>query len=77
MIYYFIFGILFIDVIVPLLENMTACIITRMEQYKAKCALKITKINNEIEDIQDPPPTRQVVGFHMPSPEEFEEEYDD
>lgn len=74
MMYYFIIGILFIDIIIPILENLTSCIITKLEVYKAKYALKITEINNSIEDITSQSETCQSIGFSMPG---TEEEYND
>lgn len=54
MLFYFIIGILFIDIALPLLEGIIGCICTRMEQYKAKCAVKINEYNMEIETANMP-----------------------
>lgn len=72
---YFLLGIIFIDCVLPLLEGVTGCICTRMEQYKAKLAVKINEYNMEIEKMAEPPmASGQPIGFHC---EAIEEEYDD
>lgn len=76
MLFYFIIGILFIDVALPLLESITGCICTRMEQYKAKCAVKINEYNAEIEAV-DIPVQAHPIGFQYTSEDDFEGEYND
>lgn len=78
MIYYFILGILFIDILLPIMEGITGCICTRMEQYKAKCAVKINEYNAQIEEGSMPIADSYPIGFqYIPAEEEFEEEFDD
>lgn len=71
---YFILGIVFIDIILPLIEGITSLICTKFEVYKAKMAVDINKYNMEIENeslsTQD---SISPIGF-MYEPEEVEEE---
>lgn len=77
LLYYFIFGILFVDIILPILEGAAGCLCTRMEQYKVKCATTIAKMNEEIEKYQEMPINEQPIGFQIPSETEYIEEEQD
>lgn len=76
MIYYFILGILFIDALLPIIEGIAGCICTRLEQYKAKCAVKINEYNVQIEEIMQPVEAHPI-GFSIETEEDFEEDFDD
>lgn len=77
MIYYFILGILFIDILLPIMEGIAGCICTRLEQYKAKCAVKINEYNMTIEEGSMPVMDSHPIGFQYTSEDDFEEEYND
>lgn len=77
MLYYFIFGILFASIIMPILNSISDCACSRMEQYKAKCALTISKINKKIEEYSEVPINEHPIGFQIPSESEYTEEFDE
>lgn len=71
----FIAGILFVDILLPLLESLGNCLGARIEQIKTKSIKEIAIINREIENLsehneEDCFPT----GFQIPIEEEEEEE---
>lgn len=71
---YFILGIVFVDIILPLTEGIASLICTKFEVYKAKMAVDINKYNTEIENeslsTQD---SINPIGF-IYEPGEIEEE---
>ena len=57
-----------------------SAICTRIEQYKAKCGLKIAEYNSKIAQInmdQEVTTTSQIGFQYTPTEEDDEEEYDD
>lgn len=72
----FIAGILFVDILLPILENIGNCLCARMEQYKAKCMKEISIINEDIEKIQNHEENNQCfpIGFQVPIDEVIKED---
>jgi formate hydrogenlyase subunit 4 len=61
---YFILGILFVTVFMPILEQITQIILTLLELVKGKLMIPITKINNTINNINEGEPTKShPIGF--------------
>lgn len=75
---HFILGIVFVDIILPLMEGITSLICTKFEVYKAKMAVDINKYNVEIENGSNSTQTSNPIGFlcNLDSSNE-EEEFDD
>ncbi len=62
--HYFLIGILFVTVIMPILEQVTQIILTLLELIKGKLMIPITKINNTINNINEGEPTKShPIGF--------------
>lgn len=79
---YFIAGIIFIQWIVPIGDALANLIISYLEMLKGKASLGITQYNAQIqklaEEIANPPEiAHHVIGFQVPSSEDYEEEEDD
>lgn len=72
---YFIAGMIFATVVAPILDSLTAVIMTALEAIKGKITVKITEYNYQIQNIgeDDIPPTR-TIGFSAPAEED---DYDD
>lgn len=70
---YFILGIIFIDLILPIFEGIVTLIVTKFEVYKARMAVEINKYNLMIEN-EDNIPTDHTIGFVWEPEEELEEE---
>jgi hypothetical protein len=67
MLYYFILGVLFVEVIFPLLDCMATVIAALLEVFKGKCSVKLTEYNCQIQKLSkglesDDSETR-VIGF--------------
>lgn len=59
--FYFILGVFFVDLILPLFEGIISTICIKLEVYKAKCSAEINKYNLMIE--KDASPTSNPIGF--------------
>ena len=62
----------------PILESFVGAICTRIEQYKAKCGVKIAEYNSQITQINmgEEVGATHPIGFQF-TPEEGEEIYED
>jgi hypothetical protein len=60
-------------------EEAVRLYLTWMEVLKGKLTLKITRTNQKIQDIIDPIPPKNPIGFYMEEeePEEYYEEEED
>lgn len=82
MLLYFILGVLFIEVGIPIIEAIVTLILTWIKVAKGSASLKITKMSADITKIQegleeDKTPKR-LIGFQVPVAEEiYEEEEED
>lgn len=70
---YFILGVIFINLILPILEGVASLIVTKFEVYKAQMAVDINKYNLMIEN-EGNTPTDHTIGFVWEPEEELEEE---
>ncbi len=76
----FFLGMIFIYVALPILESITSAICTRIEQYRAKCNVKITEYNKQIQQINsstNSPVARSPIGFKYVEEEEDEPNEED
>lgn len=73
---YFLLGIMFYELIFPLLNTIIEVLTLKLELFKAKSSLEITKINSKIKKETREEHTR-VIGFTSNDYEEedVEEEY--
>ena len=69
----FILGALFAIFILPIIEGLRDLILTGIENFKSRIAIRIYK-NNQV--INAPKENTHVIGFMAPN-EEWEEEEDD
>jgi hypothetical protein len=74
---YFILGIVFITYVIPLLDGVSAWILTWIEAKKAKQSSVINDANIKMRKAaasaeQDPP--RRPIGFYSPDEEDYTEE---
>ena len=60
----FLFGIIFLVVILPMLESISSIIALGFEVIKAKLSLKISKINSQIQEHQQGGESR-AIGFQI------------
>lgn len=77
---YFLFGVLFIEFIIPIAEAIVTLIATALEVLRGKLTVKITESNEKIVDLQsDKELPQRIIGFatEIPNTEEEEEDYDD
>lgn len=73
----FLAGIIFATVIAPILDSLTAVIMTGLEVIKGKMTVKITEYNCQIQKLGDEPINSRVIGFSTPTEEdEYGEEED-
>ena len=75
---YFILGILFIEVVIPIVEALVNLILTLIEVAKGKSSFTIAQLSADIAKINEPEKQPQrAIGFVVPSDENYEEEEDD
>lgn len=81
---YFILGVLFIEIAIPVIESLVSLILTWIKVAQGKASLAITKLSADIQKIQkenelsDDITTHHVIGFTLPdSTEDYEEEEDE
>ena len=75
---YFILGVLFIEVVIPIVEALVTLILTWIEVAKGKSSFTIAQLSADIAKINEPEePPHRVIGFVVPSDENYEEEEDD
>ena len=71
---YFLLGIVFIQVVLPILTSATDFILTWLEVRKLSLSVKAAEYNNEII-LKEAPPAHQI-GFTYTPQEEEEDDYD-
>ena len=78
MLLYFILGILFIEIGVPIVEAVVTLILTWIEAAKGSASLKIAQISADVAKIQEKlekdDTSKHIIGFTMPEVEEIYEE---
>lgn len=70
---FFIFGILFISFIIPILDQILTVILTFLEMIKCKWTLKITETNTLIKkaaEAEEPEEKKYYIGFTVPDGED-------
>ena len=77
---YFIFGIIFVQYILPLFDGLSTWFLTWVEAKKSKQSSVINDANIKMRQAavsadQDPP--HRKIGFCVPDPEDYEEEGDE
>ena len=76
---YFIAGIVFVQIILPLLDSIVGVLVTGLEVIKSNLSKKIVAANCEIRKMQSPEESvTRVIGFATSQDygEEEEEDYD-
>lgn len=78
---YFLFGVLFMTIALPIVDSVVGCACARFERYKLNNSKEMTKINVEIEKLQYELQqddcncsSANVIGFQLPEEEEIEDE---
>lgn len=62
--FYFILGVLFIEIFIPTIEALAIVIVTFLEMLKGKINLIISKYNVKIQKLADDlEPTKNPIGF--------------
>ena len=75
---YFILGILFIEVVIPLIEAIVTLLLTVIEIFKGKCSLKISQISAEIQELtKEEEMPHRAIGFVVDSDDNYDEEEED
>lgn len=65
---FFVLGFLFCQYILPISDSIASVILTALEIIKAKISFSITKINEEIENIQGESSRSKIpLGFAAPN----------
>ena len=72
---YFLFGVLFIEFIIPITEAIVTLIATALGVLRGKLTVKITESNEKIVDLQsDKELPQRIIGFATEIPNTEEEE---
>lgn len=71
---YFVLGILFVEIILPILEQLSAVLVSWLEVVKGKATVHITRMNDEIQKMGLPETSTHVIGFRIPQDDEEEED---
>lgn len=77
--FYFILGILFIEVLIPTIEALAIVIVTFLEMLKGKLNMTISNYNIQIQKLADElePQSSNAIGFVVSNNETYEEEEED
>ena len=75
MIQYFLLGVFTVYIALPIIDSILAVILSLLELFKGYLALKLSIINQEIQDIK-PKPTTRAIGFTADIIEKEAEECD-
>ena len=76
--FFFIFGILFYEIIFPILDGLSTCILGHFRLIQGKQAVQLTKYQKEIQDL-NPDNDKELtpaIGFHVNCFGDSEEEED-
>lgn len=74
---YFIAGIVFVQIILPLLDSIVGVLVTGLEVIKSNLSKKIVAANCEIRKMQSPEGSvTRVIGFATSQDYGEEEDYD-
>lgn len=71
---YFLLGIVFIECIMPILDAIRERIQIKINHSTGLIQLEMAKLQQEVDEITAPPTNSQVVGFTIPSEEDYEED---
>lgn len=71
---YFLLGILFIECIMPILDAIRERIQIRINYSTGLIQLDMAKLQKEVDEVSAPKNDTQVVGFTVPSEEDYEED---
>jgi hypothetical protein len=76
---YFIGGMVFYIVIIPIVESVAETLTTLLEIPKGKASAPVLKLNKELQKLQADQEEINTVamGFQIPSDEDFDEDDDD
>ena len=74
--WYFLFGMLTVGYIFPILDKMLEIILTYLEMVKGKITVKITELKCQIEKLQDEEEgtPKNIIGFVAPEEKDDENE---
>ena len=73
----FFLGMMFIYILLPILESFMSLICASLEVLRAKCSVKITRYNKEIETMNEGPVENHLIGFQYTPTEESEDIYEE
>lgn len=71
---YFLLGIVFSEFIIPILDAIRERIQIKINYSTGLIQLDMAKLQQEVDEITAPPTNSQVVGFTIPSEEDYEED---
>lgn len=71
---YFLLGIVFIECIMPILDAIRERIQIKINYSTGLIQLEMAKLQQEVDEVTAPPTNSQVVGFTIPSEEDYEED---
>lgn len=76
---YFIGGVIFYVIGIPIIESLAETITTLLEIPKGKVSVPVLKLNKELKNIQgdEEPVNTNVIGFEIPSEVDYYDEDDD
>lgn len=71
---YFLLGIVFIEIILPILDAIRERIQIAINHSTGLIQLDMAKLQKEVDAVSEPQSNSQVVGFTIPSEEDYEED---
>lgn len=74
---YVIIGMLIVDVVQPIIEQITAVICTALEAIKGKFTYKVQKINADIKKIEYPEDIEYPMGFQVSTDDDYYDDYEE
>lgn len=77
---YFFIGVIFIELVIPILESLATLVVTVLEALSTKIAVSVAKSKISIQKIcedAEPKETANAIGFVYHAPEEKDDYYEE
>lgn len=75
--YLFLAGIVVMEFIFPVIQAIVEMIVSWIEVIKGIAVYKVQCINKAVEDLDQPEVSSNVIGYEIPSEEDYEEDEDE
>ena len=75
--YLFLAGVVIMEFVFPIVQEIVETIVSWLEVVKGIAVYKVQCINKAVEDLDQPEVSSNVIGYEIPSEEDYEEDEDE